>query len=113
MSKRLPYLLTLLAGLLTCCCFIAAKAPTAAKQYDYVTLTQVVDQLEVASTPNKFERIKAKKDTKAFDHDFNALFNKVSELEAQGYELVENTLTPYSNGNTVSRNYVLMRRPKQ
>jgi hypothetical protein len=39
MRKRLPHFLILLAGLLICYCFLAAKVPMAIKQYDYVNIT--------------------------------------------------------------------------
>ena len=52
MPNRFPQLLTLLVGLLVCCCFIAAKAPMVAKQYDYVTIMQAGEELRIASAPN-------------------------------------------------------------
>lgn len=105
-------LFALLAGLLICGCFIAAKAPTAAKQYDYITLVQDGETLNVSSTPDHFEQLRTKLDKSGYRGNFSLLFTKVNEYEAQGYELVENNaLTVGSNGYLI--NYVMLRRPKQ
>jgi hypothetical protein len=112
MLKRLPYLLTLLAGLLICGAFIAAKAPAAATQYDFISVVQVDDHLEISSTSAKFEDVKFKKDTRGLDNNFTALLSKVSELQGQGYELVGNSVFGLGS-NYAARNYMLLRRPKQ
>ncbi|GEM_PF-2137496 len=111
MTKRLPYLLTLLAGLFICGCFMAAKAPAAPKQYDYVTLTQVDDQLEISSTSAKYENVRFKKDSRGYDNNYTALLSKVTELEGQGYEVVENNVFGLGS-NYAPRNYMLLRKPK-
>jgi hypothetical protein len=112
MPKRLPHFLSLLAGLLICYCFLAAKAPMAAKQYDYVTITQTGEFLKIASTPDHFEQSRTKLDKSGYYGNFSPLFAKVNEYEAQGYELVENnTLAIGSTGDLI--NYVMLRRPKQ
>ena len=112
MPKRFPYLLTLLAGLLICCCFIAAKAPLTTKQYDYVTITQLGEELRIASTPDHYEVLRDKKVRDGYFGNFSQLFAKVNEYEAQGYELVSNTTSGYGAGNALS-NYVMLRRAKQ
>jgi hypothetical protein len=45
---------------LACYAFIAAKAPAAGKQYDYVALTQNYDNLQIAIAPDNLESIKVK-----------------------------------------------------
>ena len=112
MLKRLPYLLTLFFGLLACYAFMAARAPLAGKQYDYVTITQVGEYLNISTTPDHYERLRTKLDKTGFDGNFNLLFAKANEYEAQGYELVNNTaLSAGSNGALF--NYVMLRRPRQ
>jgi hypothetical protein len=112
MPKRLPYLLTLLAGLLICYCFMAAKAPMAAKQYDYVTITQVGDVLRIASAPDHYDELRDKTVKDGYYGNFSRLLAKVNEYEAQGYELVENMALSRGDSGALN-NYVLMRRPKQ
>jgi hypothetical protein len=111
MLKRLPHFFTLLAGLLICYCFIAAKSPTATQQYDYIAITQKDDLLEISSTSSKFESVKFKKKSKGYASDFSALLNKVNELEKQGYKLVQNNVYPISS-SYVPNNYMILRKPK-
>jgi hypothetical protein len=111
MPKRLPHFLTLLAGLLICYCFLAAKAPMAAKQYDYVTITQVGDELRIASAPNHYEVLRDKTIKDGYNGNFSPLLTMVNEYEAQGYELFENTMSSYGATGAL-HNYVLLRRPK-
>ncbi|MGI4835068.1 MAG: hypothetical protein ACRYFK_16570 [Janthinobacterium lividum] len=112
MPKRVTYLLTLAAGLLACYGFLAAKAPLAAKQYDYVTLTQTGETLRISSTPDHFETQRTKLDKSGYEGNYSLLFSKVNEYEAQGYELFENNALAVGSGGLYS-NYVLLRRPKQ
>jgi hypothetical protein len=111
MPKRLPYLLTSLAVLLICCCFIATKAPSTTQQYDYIAVTQIDEQLEISSTTSKFEIVKFKKDSKGYDDNFTALLNKITELQGQGYEVVQNNVYTASS-SYIPHNYMLLRRPK-
>ena len=71
MSKRLSFL-SVLAGLLVCFCFLAAKAPLVAKQYDYVTITQLGSSLRISSTPDYFELLSVKVD-QGSEGNFSAL----------------------------------------
>jgi hypothetical protein len=112
MPKRLPHLLTLLTGLLICYCFMAAKAPAAVKQYDYVTITQAGEFLKISSTPDHFEQSRIKLDKSGYYGNFSPLFAKVNEYEAQGYELVENNALGIGTTSDLV-NYVMLRRPKQ
>jgi hypothetical protein len=112
MPKRLPHFLTLVAGLLICYCFLAAKGPTAAKQYDYVTIVQEGEFLRISSTPDHFEQPRTKMNINGYRGNFSLLFTKVNEYEAQGYELVENTALALGSENNLV-NYVMLRRPKQ
>lgn len=112
MPKRLPHLLTLLAGLLICYCFLAAKAPIATKQYEYVTITQTGDFLRIASAPDHYEELRDKTVKDSYSGNFSRLLAKVNEYEAQGYELVENTAMSRGDSGLLV-NYVLLRRPKQ
>ncbi len=112
MPKRLPYLLTLLFGLLICGCFIAAKAPVAAMQYDYVALTQFDNYLQVATAPDNLQDIKVDTKHRGSDGNVGFLLAKVNELEAQGYELVQQS-TYMPSPNSYVRHYMLLRRPKQ
>jgi hypothetical protein len=112
MPKRLPHFLSLLAGLLICYGFLAAKAPMATKQYDYVTITQVGDELRIASAPNHYEELRDKTVKDGSYGNFSPLLTKVNEYEAQGYELVENTAMSRGDSGLLV-NYVLLRRPKQ
>lgn len=107
MLKRFPPLF-LLAGLLICFCFLAAKAPMAAKQYDYVTITQVGGSLKIASTPDHFEQLRVKVEG---DGNFGSLLTKINEYEAQGYELVNSNAFP-TGSNGYMCDYVMLRRPK-
>ncbi|MGI4870674.1 MAG: hypothetical protein ACRYFX_05780 [Janthinobacterium lividum] len=114
MPKPLSYLLTLLAGVLLCGGLLAAKSPAAAKQYDYVTITQRGEVLKISSTPDHFEEqhVKLDRSQSGYEGNFSFLFAKVNEYEGQGYELVENTgLSLGPSGALVS--YVMLRRPKQ
>jgi hypothetical protein len=112
MPKRLPHLLTLLAGLLICYCFLAAKAPMAAKQYDYVTITQAGEELRIASAPDHYEVLRDKTVKSGYYGNFSPLLTKVNEYEAQGYELFENTANSFGASGALY-NYVMLRRPKQ
>jgi hypothetical protein len=90
---------------------IAAKFPTATKQYDYVTVVQSShdNRLSVSTGPTKFEETKYKLDNGKGDANFTPALRKVEELEAQGYELVTNST--HSIGVFPS-SYFLLRRPK-
>jgi hypothetical protein len=112
MLKRLTPLLTLLLGLAVCYGFMAAKAPLAGKQYDYVTLIQSNNELQISTPPDKYEKINLKLSTNVYESNYGPLFAKVNELEAQGYELVNSNVFA-RGGDVVSRNYVLLRRPRQ
>ena len=112
MLKRLPYLLTLFFSLLACYAFVAARAPLAGKQYDYVTLVQRGEYLKISSTPDHFEEQRIKLDKSGYEGNFNPLFAKVNEYEAQGYELVENTGLTFGPGGAFA-SYVMLRRPRQ
>jgi uncharacterized protein involved in exopolysaccharide biosynthesis len=89
-------------GLLLVGSLIAAKFPTATKQYDYVSIVQISTQLQISGNQQPFQAIKIK-ETKY--NDYQELFRKVNEFEAQGYELVESNTNGYSC-------YTLLRIPK-
>jgi hypothetical protein len=104
--------LVFLAGL--CCAggLIAANAPTAGKQYDYVSIVQRADELQISNSQAAYQEIKTTEDrVKARESNYTALFRKMNEFEAQGYELVENTVYTLGEG-AIPRNYILMRRPR-
>lgn len=112
MPKHFSYGLALLVGLLVCCSFLAAKSPTAPKQYEYLTITQMGDEIDISSPPDRFEQSRHKLTKNGYNGNFSLLFAKVNEFEAQGYELVENTALS-SGGSGVLLNYVMLRRLKQ
>jgi len=89
---------------------IAAKSPAEPKQYEYVTLLQEYDRLLVSTSAGKYESTdtKMKMSTRG---NYIPLFAKVAELEAQGYELVENNFAAAGPGG-YPLNYVLLRKLK-
>lgn len=110
MPKPLSYGLTLLLGLLVCYGFLAATSPVTPKQYEYLTITQAGDELDISSPPDHFEQTRHKLMKNGYNGNFSVLFAKVNEYEAQGYELVENTALASPVGLA---NYVMLRRLKQ
>jgi hypothetical protein len=97
MRKRFTPLLTLLLGFMACYGFLAAKAPAPpATVYDYVGLTYTGSSLQIATAPDKLENVKIKTDHTLYDGNVGPLLAKANELEAQGYELVDQTA--YSSG---------------
>jgi hypothetical protein len=109
-TKHAPKLLVLLLGLLIGGGLLAAKAPAEPKQYSYVSLLQINNYLYI-SNGAAFEEISVKGKKNKIDFDFAPLFEKVNEFEAQGYELMQNTVHSPEVQASI-RNYVLMRRPK-
>jgi hypothetical protein len=112
MPKHLSSGLTLLLGLLICYSFLAATSPAATKQYEYLTITQSGDELDISSPPDHFEQTRHKLTKNGYNGNFSLLFAKVNEYEAQGYELVENTALS-SGASGALLNYVMLRRLKQ
>jgi hypothetical protein len=110
MTKPAPKLLILLLALLIGGSIIAAKAPAEHKQYDYVTIVQIFDDLHITNGPN-FETVSLKGNKRRSIYQFSSLFAKVNEFEAQGYEVLQNSVYTAGDG-TYPRNYVLMRKPK-
>jgi hypothetical protein len=99
-------------GLLLAGGILAAKSPTESKQYDYVTVTQIGNNnLLVTTGPHKAEGFDVKQEGPRSSYNFTPLLSKVAEFEAQGYELVENQMSPNSTTAQLT-NYVLMRKPK-
>lgn len=95
-------------GLLLAGGIVAAKSPADNKQYDYATIVQHGNTLSITSGADKFEEVEVSQAGKKNYLNFSPLLKKVSELESQGYELVEND---YS-GSAQLTNYVLLRKPK-
>ena len=95
-------------GLLLAGGILAAKSPAEFRQYDYVTIVQHSTELYITSGPTKFEKIEVVQAGKKDLQNFTPLLQKVSELEGQGYELVENNYAT----TQITTNYVLMRKPR-
>lgn len=108
MTHSFRSLLPYAFGLLLAGGIAAAKSPAESKQYDYVTVVQHGNRLSVTSGAEKFEELEVAQAGKKDFFNFSPLLKKISELESQGYELVEND---YS-ASQIFTNYVLLRKPK-
>jgi hypothetical protein len=111
---NLPFrsLLPYAFGLLLAGGIVAAKAPTADKQYDYVTLEKVGYRLYISEGDEKYEETKLKDAFKDVHH-YGPLYKLVNAYEAKGYEVFSSNVVGYSasSGTTVA-NFVLLRKPK-
>ena len=108
MTISIRALLPYAFGLLVAGGIVAAKSPADSKQYDYVAVVQHLSKLSVTTGPDKFEEVEVKQAGKKDYLNFSPLLKKVSELESQGYELVENDY----GGSQQLNNYMLLRKPK-
>ncbi|MDO7852296.1 hypothetical protein [Hymenobacter convexus] len=91
-TTHAPKLLVLLLALLITGGILAAKAPAEPKQYEYVSIIYQDGQLYVTTGAEKFEISEAKPNGKTSVRNLTPVLGKIASLEAQGYELVENTL---------------------
>ncbi|MDO7847414.1 hypothetical protein Q5H92_13675 [Hymenobacter sp. M29] len=111
LTKSSPKLLILLLTLLIGGGIIAAKTPTDSKQYLYISIVQVDNELMITNESGKFESVSVKATKEKNDYHFAPLFAKINAYEAQGYEVFQNNVFTIGQG-TIPRNYVLMRKAK-
>ena len=111
LTRYSPKLLILLLAVFITGGIIAAKAPVAPRQYDYVTVFFEYGRLFITTGPNRFEELEAKPAGKNSINNLTPLLGKISVLEAEGYELVETHIfAPGSLNNT--RSFALLRKPR-
>jgi hypothetical protein len=77
------------------------------KVYEYLTMAQINNDIELTLGGEKHEIIDVKAEKSKDPHDFRPLLLRIRKYEEQGWELVSNTI--YSAGG-FSCNYVMMRR---
>lgn len=111
LTKHASKVLILLLALLVGGGLLAAKAPAEAKQYDYLTVVYTRRGVHITYGATKFEEKKVETKSLKDYYDFTPFVTQLSELEAQGYEVVENSFQPGNESRAMS-NYALMRKPK-
>ncbi|TVT39299.1 hypothetical protein FNT36_16725 [Hymenobacter setariae] len=91
---------------------LAAKAPAEPKRYDYISLVLTGDNLRISTGAGQFDVVDTNITGKYrnYSYNFTPLLGKITELEAQGYELVNSNSFSEATGN--ARMYALLRRPK-
>lgn len=75
--------------------------------FDYITLTQVGDNLWIDTTTKDKQQINIKNQRSKWTNDWRPLLLKIQEYEKKGWELVTNNI--FRDGQFMS-NYALMRR---
>jgi hypothetical protein len=75
--------------------------------FDYITLTQVGDNLWIDTPTKDKQQINIKNQKSKWNNDWRPLLLKIQEYEKKGWELVTNSVFP--DGTWIC-NYALMRR---
>ncbi|MDB5270109.1 MAG: hypothetical protein JWP58_3149 [Hymenobacter sp.] len=112
LTKYSPKLLVLLLGLLIGGGIIAAKAPAVPRAYDYVSVVSTGNELRISSGADKFDIVATKPTGKNRDYNLTPFLGKLTELEMQGYELVNSNGFTSAGTAEFPRVYALLRRPK-
>ena len=112
LTKHAPKLLVLLLTLLVAGGIIAAKSPAEPKRYDYLAIVCLGDQLRISTGADKFDIVDTKPAGKNKDYNLTPFLGKLTELEAQGYELVNTNGFTSAGTAEYPRVYALLRRPK-
>ena len=112
LTKYSPKLLLLLLTLLVGGGLIAANGPAAPRQYDYISVVLYGSVLRISTGADKFEMVDAKPAGKDRDYNLTPWLGKITELEGQGYELVNSQAFTAGGNPEYPRSYALLRRPK-
>lgn len=77
------------------------------KVYEYLTLTQLNNEIRLTQGVGKYEVVDVKDEKSKDPYDFRPLLTRMRTYEEQGWELVTNEVFVVGD---FPRNYVLMRR---
>jgi hypothetical protein len=81
------------------------------QKYEYITLIQGANRIEVSNSSGSYETFNAKQEGAKDLSDFSPILKRITKLEEEGWELFSNNV--YTHGEGINPyNYVLMRRKK-